>query len=59
MKLKRKLTWDPKREQFTGDADANAMCSRAPRSAKYDLAQIMKTAGLVKSPQPELSPVGM
>ena len=59
MKLKRKLTWDPKSEQFVGDAEANAMCARKPRSAKYDLAQIMKTAGLVRSPQPEPSPLGV
>jgi len=52
MKLKRKLTWDPTLEQFAGDAEANAMCARKPRSATYDIASIMKTAGLVKSPQP-------
>jgi hypothetical protein len=52
MKLKRKLTWDPAREQFVGDAEANAMCARKPRSAAYDLARIMKAAGLAKSPEP-------
>jgi myo-inositol 2-dehydrogenase / D-chiro-inositol 1-dehydrogenase len=52
MKLRRKLTWDPTLEQFVGDAEANAMCARKPRSAKYDLARIMKSAGLVKSPAP-------
>ena len=46
MKLGRKLTWDPKAEHFVGDAEANAMCARKPRSAKYDIARIMKEAGL-------------
>jgi predicted dehydrogenase len=46
MKLGRKLTWDPKAEQFTGDAEANAMRARKPRSAAYDLAAVMAKAGL-------------
>ena len=46
MKLGRELTWDPVKEQFAGDAEANAMRSRKPRSADYDLARIMKGAGL-------------
>jgi myo-inositol 2-dehydrogenase / D-chiro-inositol 1-dehydrogenase len=46
MKLGRKLTWDPAKEQFVGDAEANAMRARRPRSADYDLARIMKAAGL-------------
>ena len=45
MKLGRTLTWDPAKEQFVGDAEANAMRSRKPRSADYDLARIMKSAG--------------
>ncbi len=49
MKLGRRLTWDPKAEQFIGDAEANAMCARKPRSAAYDLAGIMKKAGLGKA----------
>jgi hypothetical protein len=53
MKLKRKLTWDPKREQFTGDADANAMCARKPRSPAYDITRVMKGAGLAKEPAEE------
>jgi predicted dehydrogenase len=32
MKTKRRLYWDPEREQFKNDADANAMLSRAQRS---------------------------
>ncbi len=50
MKLKRKLRWDPKREQFVGDAEANALCARKPRSAAYDISRVMKNAGL--SPRP-------
>lgn len=46
MKLGRKLTWDPKKEEFTGDKEANAMLSRKARKPEYDLALIMKKAGL-------------
>jgi predicted dehydrogenase len=46
MKLGRKLTWDPKKEEFTGDKEANAMLSRKARKQEYDLALIMKKAGL-------------
>ena len=46
MKLGRKLTWDPKAEQFVGDAEANALRSRKPRSAAYDLSAVMTKAGL-------------
>jgi myo-inositol 2-dehydrogenase/D-chiro-inositol 1-dehydrogenase len=54
MKLNRTLTWDPKREQFVGDEAANALCARKPRSAEYDLARIMRSAGLVKVPEPAM-----
>jgi len=50
MKLKRKLMWDPKQERFTGDAEANALCARKPRSAAFDIAQVMKRAGLQPRP---------
>lgn len=46
MKLGRKLTWDPVKEQFVNDAEAQAMCLRKPRSAAYDIAQMAKKAGL-------------
>jgi predicted dehydrogenase len=46
MKLGRKLAWDAAKERFTSDADAQKMCARVPRSEKYDLARIMKKAGL-------------
>ena len=32
IKLKRKLTWDPLKEEFMGDAEANAMLKRRQRS---------------------------
>jgi len=46
MKLGRRLAWDPKAEQFKGDAEANALCHRKPRAAAYDIARVMKRAGL-------------
>jgi len=46
MKLGRKLSWDPKKEKFTGDDEANAMLARKARKPEYDLALIMKKAGL-------------
>jgi predicted dehydrogenase len=33
MKLKRKIYWDPKKEQFKNDAEANKMLSRTERAA--------------------------
>lgn len=46
MKLQRKLTWDPAREVFVNDAEANALRARTPRSAAYDINAVMKKAGL-------------
>ncbi|MGE5361584.1 MAG: Gfo/Idh/MocA family oxidoreductase [Bacteroidales bacterium] len=46
MKLGRKLTWDPAKERFVNDDEANRMCARGPRAAKYDLARVMKRANL-------------
>jgi hypothetical protein len=46
MKLQRKLTWDPAKEMFVNDAEANALCARKPRSAAYDIMQVMKKGGL-------------
>ena len=38
MKLNRKLYWDPARERFKNDDQANAMLSR-PQRAPYTIAQ--------------------
>lgn len=46
MKLGRKLTWDPAKEQFVNDAEANAMLSRKSRKTEYDIKNLMKKAGL-------------
>ena len=46
MKLGRKLTWDPAKEQFVGDSEANRMCARTPRSDRYDIARVMRNARL-------------
>jgi hypothetical protein len=32
IRLKRKVTWDPKKEAIVGDAEASKMCSRAIRA---------------------------
>jgi predicted dehydrogenase len=46
MKLNRKLTWDPKKEAFVGDKDANGMLARKSRKPEYDIELLMKKAGL-------------
>jgi hypothetical protein len=37
MKLPRRLTWDPGKERFVGDDEANALLAR-PQRAPYRLA---------------------
>lgn len=46
MKLGRKLNWDVATESFVNDAEANALRSRKPRSADYDIQAILKKAGI-------------
>lgn len=46
MKLKRKLQWDAKGEMFINDKEANAMLVRKARKPEYDIALLMKKAGL-------------
>ncbi len=41
MKLGRPLEWDPARESFTNDAEANALRKRTPRSARYDVHRLV------------------
>ncbi len=41
MKLGRKLRWDPVKEQFLGDEEANSMCSR-PQRAPYGTNAVLK-----------------
>jgi myo-inositol 2-dehydrogenase/D-chiro-inositol 1-dehydrogenase len=46
MKLKRKLTWDPDKEMFVNDNEANAMLDRKPRKAEYDIHAVLAKAGI-------------
>jgi hypothetical protein len=46
MKLNRKVTWDPKKEKFVKDKEATKMMARKVTDPQYDLALIMKKAGL-------------
>ena len=41
MKLGRKLRWDPVKETFVGDDQANAMLSR-PQRAPYGIDRLLK-----------------
>lgn len=43
MKLGRKLRWDPVKEEFAGDAEANAMRSR-PERAPYGISRVLNKA---------------
>jgi myo-inositol 2-dehydrogenase/D-chiro-inositol 1-dehydrogenase len=46
MKLKRKLTWDPKKEMFVKDREANALRDRKARKAAYDVHRLLSHAGI-------------
>jgi len=46
MKLERKLTWNPEKEMFLGDYEANAMRERKARAPQYDFRRVMQQAGL-------------
>ena len=43
MKLNRPLTWDPSKESFVGDDEANAMRERKPRKPEYALPALAPT----------------
>jgi hypothetical protein len=51
MKLGRKLTWDPVKEEFKDDAEANRLCARKPRAAAYDIARVKGRADLQLQPR--------
>jgi myo-inositol 2-dehydrogenase/D-chiro-inositol 1-dehydrogenase len=53
MKLGRKIVWDPVKEQFRDDVEANALCHRKARSAAYEITRVMKNAGLAARPTEE------
>ncbi len=44
MKLGRPVTWNAAREEFPGDAEANALRMRAPRSSRFDVHRIARLA---------------
>ena len=44
MKLDRPLTWDPAKEEFVNDPEANAMRLRKPRAAQFDVHRVLREA---------------
>jgi len=46
MKLKRKLTWDPGKEMFVNDDEANALRGRKARTPEYDVQGVLDRAGI-------------
>jgi predicted dehydrogenase len=44
MKLQRKVTWDPVKENFGRDAEANALCERKARKPEYDFRVALRKA---------------
>ena len=42
MKLGRPVRWDPQREEFPGDAEANALRHRMPRSSRFDVHRLVR-----------------
>jgi hypothetical protein len=44
MKLQRKVTWDPVKENFGSDAEANALCERKARKPEYDFRVALRKA---------------
>jgi predicted dehydrogenase len=46
MKLGRKLNWDVASESFIGDDEANALRTRTPRRAEFDIQALLKKAGI-------------
>lgn len=46
MKLGREVNWDVAKEAFVADDEANALRSRRPRKAQYDIDALLKSAGI-------------
>jgi hypothetical protein len=46
MKLGRKLNWDVASESFIDDDEANALRTRTPRRAEFDIQALLKQAGI-------------
>ena len=44
MKLNRPLTWDPAKEEFVNDPEANAMRLRKPRASQFDVHRVLREA---------------
>ena len=44
MKLNRPLTWDPAKEEFVNDPEANALRLRKPRAAQFDVHRVLREA---------------
>jgi predicted dehydrogenase len=45
MRLRRKLRWDPARERFVDDAEADTRLHRPPRRAEFDAVDVARRAG--------------
>jgi len=48
MKLGRRLRWDPARERFLDDPEADAHLRRTPRRAEFDAVATLRKAGLAR-----------
>jgi len=46
MKLGRKVEWNAARKDFGDDREANALRSRTPRRAEFDIQALLKSAGI-------------
>ena len=44
MKLHRELTWDPAKEAFVGDEEANDLRTRQPRKPEFDFKELVGKA---------------
>ena len=49
MKLDRPVTWDPAKEEFVNDPQANTLRMRTPRSARYDVHRVLREARIAST----------